>query len=163
MSPTRVFAALLVLSSASVLAAADAPKPGASKPDAKTDKEQIQGTWKVVGRAKQGERTPDAEVAEHPVTLTFAGDAVREVRDGKPKDEGTFKLDPSAAPKRITLTGADGRAFEGIYELAGDTLKIAYGVRDGAGKPPKDFTGGENAGLLVLERQKGDGEKADKK
>lgn len=51
-----------------------------------------------------------------------------------------FVLDPTARPKRITWVGVtSGKAeWEGIYELDGDTLKVAYSpvpnVPEGFGK-----------------------------
>jgi uncharacterized protein (TIGR03067 family) len=98
------------------------------------------------------------DVKEKPVTLTFTRATVTETKAGEKKAAGSFTLDPSQSPKRITMTGKEGdhagAMFEGIYEFAGDRLKIAYGVGDNAKTPPKDFSGGEGSGLLVLERKK---------
>jgi uncharacterized protein (TIGR03067 family) len=38
---------------------------------------------------------------------------------------GSIKLDETRAPRQIDLE-VNGRTFKGIYELAGDTLKISY-------------------------------------
>jgi uncharacterized protein (TIGR03067 family) len=125
-------------------------------PDGKAtpaDRDRIQGTWKVVKRVKNGEAATAKEVADQSAVLAFAGDAVTQTKDGK-AEEGTFKLDPTQSPRRITLAGKDpARTFEGIYELAGDTLTLAYGTGEAAKTPPKDFAGGPGSGLLVLERQ----------
>ena len=137
-----------VVASGSAAAPADAAKA-------------IQGSWRVVKRVKNGEATSDEEVRRTPVVLTFAGTAVTEAKGGQASDEGAFALDAAASPPRITMTGKTGghagQAFAGIYELAGDTLKIAYGVGEDAAKAaPKDFAGGPGAGLLVLQREPAD-------
>lgn len=121
----------------------------------RSDQQLLQGTWKVIKRVKNGS---SEDVNEHPTKLTFAGKDITETRDGKPGQEGAYTLDPSATPKRITLTGKSGdnsgKTFEAIYEVDGNTLKLAYSFGDNAGTPPKDFSGGEGTGLLVLERER---------
>src|SRR6185295_599949 len=154
MRKSKLLAALLVCVVFIPAALAEDVK---EKKEVKTDKDLIQGTWKVVKRVKNGKETPEKEVSGNPVYLKFAGDAATEMR-GEKKEEGGFTLDSSAKPKRITMTGKTGdnagKSFAGIYELSGDTLKIAYSIGEKSGQPPKEFTGGEGAGLLVLERQK---------
>lgn len=121
----------------------------------RSDQQLLQGTWKVVKRVKNG-ATEDP--AEHPTTLKFSGKAITETRDGKPAQKGAYTIDDSKTPKRITLTGKAGdnagKTFEAIYEIDGDTLKLAYSFGENASIPPKDFAGGEGSGLLVLERER---------
>jgi uncharacterized protein (TIGR03067 family) len=121
----------------------------------RSDQQLLQGTWKVIKRVKNGAAE---DVNEHPTTLTITGKDIAETRDGKVCQEGAFTLESSANPKRITLTGKSGdnsgKTFEAIFEVDGNTLKLAYSFGDNAGTPPKDFTGGEGAGLLVLERER---------
>jgi uncharacterized protein (TIGR03067 family) len=144
--------ALLLGLSLCALTRAEDPDRGAN---GRSDQQLLQGTWKVTKRVKNG-AAEDAN--EHPTTLTFVGKDITETRDGKVCQEGTFTADPSATPKRITLSGKSGdnsgKTFEAIYEVNGNTLKLAYSFGDNAGTPPKDFTGGEGAGLLVLERER---------
>ncbi len=54
-----------------------------------------------------------------------------------------WALDPTASPKRITWVGiTSGKAeWEGIYELAGDTLKVAYSP---VPKVPEGFGPGQS-------------------
>ena len=121
----------------------------------RSDQQLLQGTWKVVKRVKNGAAE---DPAEHPTTLKFSGKAITETRDGKPAQEGAYTLDETKTPKRISLTGKSGdnagKTFEAIYEIDGNTLKLAYSFGDNASTPPKDFTGGEGTGLLVLERER---------
>jgi len=122
---------------------------------AKDDKQLLQGTWKVVKKFKNGE--PE-ELQATPATLKFSGSTVTLSEGGEHQSEGTFSIDESNAPKRMTLTGTSGqnagRTFEAIYELDGDTFKLAYSIGESAGSPPKDFAGGQGQAVEVLERQK---------
>jgi uncharacterized protein (TIGR03067 family) len=122
---------------------------------AKDDKQSLQGTWKVVKKVKNGE---SEDLKDAPATLRFAGSTVTLSQGDEKQSEGTFVIDESKTPRRITLTGTTGqsagRTFEAIYELDGDTFKLAYGTGDHAGTPPGDFAGGPGQAMEVLERQK---------
>lgn len=50
---------------------------------------------------------------------------------GFPSD-WTYTLDPTASPKRLKLTTTGQQSYDCIYELDGDTLKIAFilGAKD---------------------------------
>jgi uncharacterized protein (TIGR03067 family) len=107
-----------------------------------------------VKRVKNAQATPEKQVLNPPVVLTFDGAAMTERKgDGDP-EAGAVAFDDAKSPKRIIMTGKTGphagQAFVGIYELSRDTLKIAYSLK--GDQPPDDFEGGEGAGLLVLER-----------
>lgn len=144
--------AILLGLSLCILTRANDSDPGAS---ARSDQQLLRGTWKLVKQTKSG---ADEDVSAHPTTLTISGKDITEIRDGKTIQEGTYTLDPSANPKRIKMVGKTGdnagKTFEGIYELDGNTLKLAYSFGDNASTPPKDFSGGEGMGLLVLERER---------
>jgi uncharacterized protein (TIGR03067 family) len=80
-----------------------------------------------------------------------------QTRDGEPVIGHSklydLRVDPKAAPKQITATrgkGEDGEKRLGIYELDGDTLKVAFGSE---GKRPKKFGDGESQ-AIVLTRNK---------
>jgi uncharacterized protein (TIGR03067 family) len=145
------FASALCLSLCLCARAEDADR-GA---DRRSDQQLLQGTWKVIKRVKNG----TAENAdEHRTTLKFTGNDIVESRDDKPRQQGTYTLDETKMPKRMTLTGKSGdnagKTFEAIYEVSGKDLKLAYSIGENAGIPPKDFSGGEGTGLLVLERER---------
>jgi len=66
-----------------------------------------------------------------------------------------IRLDPKASPKQITAIAGDGENQEmrrGIYELDGDTMKIAFssGLN---GERPKKIEGG-NRQVIILTRDK---------
>lgn len=91
------------------------------------DSDAIQGDWLASTAELAGKPFPD-EVRKS-ITLKLKGDKYT-VTVGKNPDQGAFKLDPSAKPKAMNITGAEGpnkgKTFLAIYELDGDTLKICY-------------------------------------
>ena len=108
---------------------------------AKKDLARLEGMWKYVKV-----EAPDK------ITEAVFKDAVVEIRGNKmihkitlPGDknevyEATIALDPGKKPKAIDITNLDGprkgKASKGIYELDGDTLKMAFEE----GERPTDFT-----------------------
>jgi uncharacterized protein (TIGR03067 family) len=153
MRKTNLLVAFLLCTSLALLARAEEAKKD-PKP-ARSDKELLQGTWKVVKKVKNGE-AEDAK--ENPMTIKFSGDTASATVGNETKGEGTFTIDESKKPKWITLAGTSGpnagREFNAIYELDGDTLKLAYGTGDNNKTRPKDFSGKEREAMEVLERQK---------
>jgi uncharacterized protein (TIGR03067 family) len=126
-----------------------APARAEDKP-AKGDKEKLQGTWAVVSGERNGKPIPEEMVKN--VKLAFAGDKFT-IHNKDRKTEGTFKLIPDKKPKQIDVD-MGGQLAKGIYELDGDTLKIAHGE---AGAPrPKEFSTkeGSRVAVVVLKRQK---------
>jgi uncharacterized protein (TIGR03067 family) len=68
-------------------------------------------------------------------------------------DRGTCKLDPSAKPKALDITGTEGpnegKTILAIYERDGDTLRVCY---DLSGKDrPKEFKTSEGTPLFLVE------------
>jgi uncharacterized protein (TIGR03067 family) len=129
------------------------PNPSAAPPPAaKSDQENIQGTWKGLSADVQGQQIPDVVVKAVSPTVTFAGDKVTWQTNPAPdaKDlfggvlakfslDGVFHLDPTKSPKTIDLMvlGQNAktplgtpapRALLGIYQLDGDSLEICIAV-----------------------------------
>ena len=114
-----------------------------------SDQEMIQGTWALVSGERNGKPFPD-EVIQH-VQLIFTGEKLA-TKNKNRQTEATFKLDPSRAPKEIDLD-MEGNVGMGVYQLVGDTLKIAHGEVGDA--RPKEFpTAGSGLTVLVLRREK---------
>ncbi|MBI3411694.1 MAG: TIGR03067 domain-containing protein [Planctomycetes bacterium] len=82
-----------------------------------------------------------------------------EFQAGDNSEEGIFKLDSAAKPKKIDLaikTGnCEGKAQVGIYQFEKDKLKICF-ARAGDEARPKEFVTQEDPAtfVLVLERDK---------
>ena len=130
-----------------------------AKASQKTDKDGFQGDWEVISAEKAGEKI--AEEMLNQIKIKFTGDKLVLDLFGT-KQEGTFKLDPTKKPKTIDLT-LDDKTSSGIYELTGDTLKIAL-AEPGKARP-KDFNGtaGTENSQVSLKRGKAKGEKKEEK
>jgi uncharacterized protein (TIGR03067 family) len=122
---------------------------------AKSDKELLQGAWKIVSADMGGKKADDDELArmqEKP--MVFKGDKLIS------RYESDFKLDPTKDPKEIDVVPLDGpetekgKTFRGIYRLEGDQLTICTGLPDGV--RPKGFTpqAGDPEFVLLLKRVK---------
>jgi uncharacterized protein (TIGR03067 family) len=126
-----------------------------AKGDGPKDSDAIQGTW-LASAAEIGGK-PFPEEVRKSIKLTLK-DGKYTVTLGNSRDQGTIKLDPSAKPKALDITGTDGpnkgRTILAIYALNGDTLTICY---DLSGKSrPTEFktTEGSQLFLVTYQREK---------
>jgi RNA polymerase sigma-70 factor (ECF subfamily) len=129
----------------------DARLEGQPQKGAKSDKELIQGTWKVISAADGGQKFEGENtrviIDRETLTILKAGD--------QKELAATYELDPTQKPKWIDLTAGD-RKMLGIYELAGDTLKICVNERPN-GERSTAFVSepdSPNDLLFVLKREK---------
>ena len=116
--------------------------------DAK-DGDAIQGTWLPSSAELAGKEFPD-EVRKSMKLVIKDGNYTATV--GKQVDKGTVKLNPSAKPKALDITGAEGpnkgKTIQAIYELDGDTLRVCY---DLSGKSrPTEFKTKVGAPLFLV-------------
>src|SRR5262249_1976365 len=113
------------------------------------DQQKIQGTWALVSGERNGKPLPD-EGIQH-IQLIFTGEKLT-TKNRNRQTEATFKLDPNQAPKVIDVD-MEGNVGKGIYQLDGDSLKIAHGEVGDA--RPKEFPkAGSGLTVLVLRREK---------
>ena len=110
----------------------------AASKEEKDDRQQLQGIWKAVGLESNG--GPRPENAYSGTTITFQGDITILSERGYPPATVGFKLDPTKSPKAIDLIQLKGpqkgEGLPGIYDLAGDKLRICFRI----GKDrPKEF------------------------
>jgi uncharacterized protein (TIGR03067 family) len=122
--------------------------PAAWSGDAKNDG-PIEGTWLPTSAELGGKEFPD-EVRKT-IKLVVKGDKYT-VTVGAKVDKGTVKLNPSAKPKTLDITGTDGpnkgKTILAIYERNGDTLRICY---DLSGKNhPTEFKTKEGTQLFLV-------------
>lgn len=110
----------------------------------------IEGTWVPSAAELGGKKFPD-EVRKT-IKLEIKGDQYTATVGTKP-DRGTCKLNPSAKPKALDITGTEGpnkdKTILAIYERNGDTLRICY---DLSGKSrPAEFKTTAGTQLFLVE------------
>src|SRR5262249_13861526 len=111
-----------------------ADKPVAKR---KTDREKMQGVWHITASESEGKKATKDELVEMGFQkLVIEGDEFTEI-DGDFGPTWQIKIDPTKKPKtidwittqRIVENGVESRkdvlTGVGIYEIEGDTLKIA--------------------------------------
>jgi uncharacterized protein (TIGR03067 family) len=116
---------------------------------------RFEATWKFVSIEFDG-RSVAAERFQEDRLILKGKEFTTTV--GGTTTSGTFKIDPTAAPKTIDITFTDGpgkdNTQKGIYELAGATQKICWAA-PGKGRPT-EFEAKPKSGriLQVLEKVK---------
>jgi RNA polymerase sigma-70 factor (ECF subfamily) len=164
---------------------ADKEKPSVAKPNAKpkTDKERLQGTWKIVrvqgpwkfvSKAGDGEeRYGDLEIVGE---WTFKGTTIKvqsqqkDMKTGATTEYFRFRLDETTNPKRIDFVGAEADDLfdtteldkrlddaderkEGVYSLDGDALIIRIGGQNGERPATCESEQGSKHRLIVLKKE----------
>ena len=115
------------------------------------DKAKLQGSWELIGISVAGKEIP---LSQSRVTFTFQGDKVLVKESDKKEEEGTYTLDVTKTPRQVTLVkGATGKASKGIYDLQGDTLKIATSLKGPEADRPGSIDSKE-AVVVTLKRLK---------
>jgi RNA polymerase sigma factor (sigma-70 family) len=140
--------------------AAFASKAGAKFPmllvfkrSGESDQAKLQGTWTITAVEVGGQPSEGLKGGK----VVFAGDKVTVEKEGKEKQESTFKLDPFAKPKAADFTPLSGpnkgATFPGIYALDGDTMKLCLALEE---RRPTELATqpGRKGTLLVLKRDK---------
>lgn len=133
---------------------------------AKADAAEFEGTWTIVSSKVNGIEFRD----EKGVNISFAGDKMTYHGD-KPQSV-TIKFDPTKRPREINVMIPEPdvpSGIPGIYEINGDTLKIATGHYQATTDPPskkgeepkkktiisprpKNFDDDKGADVMVLKR-----------
>jgi uncharacterized protein (TIGR03067 family) len=135
--------------------------PGANAADPKEadDLEKLQGNWKPLQCEYESSPQMTADIMKQ-VTGVFDKNEyflyfVEPDRDGQPKvlrlARATFTLDMTTTPRSIIFEFADGpfkgQKRHGIYEIAGNQLKLCYGPTD---KPkPTEFKAPPKSGYFL--------------
>ncbi len=113
--------------------------------------DELQGTWVVTAFEIDGktEQIPGGNIS-----YTFNKDKLVMRQPGLPDTEGTYKFDASKTPKQmdwISVKATDKEVMEAIYELKGDSLKLAY--QGPKGKRPTSFDSKQTV-VMHLKREK---------
>jgi uncharacterized protein (TIGR03067 family) len=101
--------------------------------DADKEKAKLQGTWTLIKATIRGEdKTKD--LFGGGATVTFAGATVT-MKMGNESHEGTFKIvDATKTPRHIDLSVPKQKDTPAIYQIEGDTLRMATPEK-GGGRP----------------------------
>ncbi|MFO0868565.1 MAG: protein kinase [Pirellulales bacterium] len=117
------------------------------------DQERLAGQWRVTALKADAMPVPPEMVAA--IRFEFRGDSLHLRADNMGVLNFRVQLDPTANPPRIDWTQEDGtdrsHMHAGIYELAGDHLRICLGTTR---ERPRAFTSDEQSPgvLYTLER-----------
>jgi uncharacterized protein (TIGR03067 family) len=123
--------------------------PATSK---ENDKTELQGDWRVISYVDEGR--PEQDLSREMKWEFFHKRFWWYTAEGAVEYEGTFELDSSTSPMRITFRGNKGDSV-GIYRLEGDQLTICFQESSDEKKRPEQFSGkGTSRNLLVLHRLK---------
>jgi uncharacterized protein (TIGR03067 family) len=132
---------------------------GVSAGDTQKDQERLQGIWKATRVIVNGTEVPEDVLKG--ITVTIRGNEINTAFKGDDQDmnqKASFKLDPSKKPKQIDLVPADGpekgKKLEGIYEIEGDTLRMAIAPPIGESKRPENFNAAEGSTAFVMTFQR---------
>jgi uncharacterized protein (TIGR03067 family) len=122
------------------------------------DKQKLQGTWKLVKVDKDGKEENAKPDDRDYFDMKFDGDKmILEFKAGS-TEEATYTLDPGKMPKTLDikpLTTDKGKTILGIYDLAGDKLKLCV-AEAGIKERPKEFKSKkQQVTVYYLERKKG--------
>ena len=157
----RFILGMAVLAGTWLVASADEPKADVENAAAAKAREAFAATWEVAAVTPAG-ATKDARRLVFHKDGTYAA----QDKDGKELWAGTFEIDPTAAPKVWDHRSHDakktGTDVLGIYELDGDTLKVACVVgtwkdKTWAGKPRPKSLDPKAADVVIELRRVGTG------
>ncbi len=132
-----------------------APAPAPASPEELEERKRLQGKWEIVKYAS--ETGHDAlRGREGKLHYTFGGDQLSYFVGGQRAVKGTYRVDPSKAPKTIDFIadGPPGRnlSFKGIYAPEGTYgLKVCFLPESGSGPRPTEFKEAPGHVLIVLE------------
>jgi uncharacterized protein (TIGR03067 family) len=126
--------------------------------DAKSDLEQLQGTWIIASLVERGKAPPAAEIAN--LVVTIEKDVYTAKDKGEVVAQYRIKLDPSKKPAEIDFTHLIGdhkdKTEPGIYLIEKGQVKMCLD-EDKKGRP-KVFEGKESESCSVIVLKKRDKE-----
>jgi uncharacterized protein (TIGR03067 family) len=118
--------------------------------DATSEQAKLAGAWTAV-EAQRGGAAAQEDVGHR---LEFRGDQFTISMNDKLIFSGTYSLNPSTQPAQIDfhhLRGdAHGKTWEGIYQLAGDTLTVCDDAFDPSQTRPRNFTTAPGSGHVLI-------------
>ena len=113
----------------------------------------LDGTWQLVRAELDGERAPEMVATKTEITLRGGNYEVR--FGGVTADRGTFEVGLTLEVSALVLHGTEGpnagRTIPCIFQLAGERLRVCYGLN---GVAPTEFVtaAGQQRYLAVYRR-----------
>src|SRR5262245_26912985 len=126
-------------------------------PDAhKEDLARLEGNWKMTSYEFNGQKEPEEIFRENRPMLLVKGSKMTIQVQGKTVYEAVIALDPGKKPKhldeKIASGEEKGETILAIYELNGDTLKIASTtLAENEPKRPSNFQSKPGSGVVIAE------------
>ena len=129
--------------------------PLVAAPTLAADKDNLQGIWLPTSAELGGQPFP--EEVRKSIQLEIKDDGYTATVGGM-VDRGTVKLNASAKPPQMDITGVEGpnkgKTILAIYECQGDTLQVCYDL-SGAARPTEFKSAANTLQFLVTyQRQK---------
>lgn len=143
--------ALLIVAVALTLSAQTTIAEDAKDAAIKNDRQQIHGTWRVVGLEIQGKAAKE-EDARQLLVLNGSDGTWTLFSEGKEISKGTSSIDPTTTPKTIDFMPTDGagsgKQFLGIYLLGEKTRKLCFAPKE-RGRPA-DFSSSAGSDIVLV-------------
>lgn len=139
---------VIVLLSLSLFAAT----PDRPKPDRVTEEmKKLEGCWVWKSISRKGFKAP----VPVQVSFTFGLDgSLVQKETGQPEIKCTYKVNPAKSPGHIDISNAEGKLeLLLIYELKGETLRLAALDRDDPAKERPRAFDADDAYLWYLKRE----------
>ena len=117
--------------------------------------EKLQGVWICVEEEAEGRQKKNAEDFQNRLTIS-GKEMTEEIKAIKQTFRGTIELDVSREPKRIIfhISQPIKEQAKKVYEVSGDTLRVASFVLDQRDFPPEVSGKGENRQVEIYKRKK---------
>ena len=146
----------------------ESPTSTGSRGKEKTEEEKLLGTWPVTSfeRGRETSRIGPKYYEESFYIFSKGGKLTKRlgclIGESVPVKKGTFKINATKTPKEIDLIfpieGGKQVITEAIYQLDGDTLKMAFSTwpeREGDRRPTSFDSKQDNVVILTLKRDTG--------
>jgi uncharacterized protein (TIGR03067 family) len=142
------------VSAALALGASQSPRGSNTGAAPADESKALVGTWACTSAVVDGKPLSENVVKE--LRLTITPDRYKTERADEVLFDSTYRLDPSADPKRIEMTATEGddagKPALGIYAMDGEKLRMCY-VLPGRDRPAKfESTPGSKAFLVTWQR-----------
>ena len=124
----------------------------------KTERERLQGNWKLVGAVMSGHRLTNEELGVADLDhVVFSDDTVSLNKAGEKDCKAKYRLDPGKRPREIDMIPEDGphkgKTTRWIYFVERDSLKLCYDAEQITQRPTA-LTSTEDSDRVILSLQR---------